>query len=64
MKNARYDGSKLVSAGYNIDSPDTVDGGPVITILQSNPNDLTVQPIAVNKNVVQQSTKGGTFQIT
>ncbi len=64
MKNARYDGSKLTSAGYNIDSPDTVDGGPVVTILQSNPNDLTVQPVAINKNVVQQSTKGGTFQIS
>lgn len=64
MKNARYDGSKITSIGYNIDSPDTVDGGPVITILQSNPNDLIVQPVVINKKATQQSTKGGTFQIS
>ena len=32
MVNARYEGCKLTSTDYNVDSLDTVDGGPVITI--------------------------------
>ena len=32
MRNARYDGCKMTSTDYNVDSLDTVDGGPVITI--------------------------------
>lgn len=38
--NSRYRGCKLTSAAVNVDSPDTVDGGPVITIIESNPNVL------------------------
>jgi hypothetical protein len=32
MRNARYDGCKMTSTDYNVDSTDTIDGGPVITI--------------------------------
>ncbi len=37
---SRFIGSKLVGTAVNIDSKDTVDGGPVITIKESNPNFL------------------------
>lgn len=47
MRNARYDGCKLTSTDWNVNSPDTTDGGPVVTItigngsvLQSEPNNL------------------------
>lgn len=32
MVNARYEGCKLTSTDYNVDSPDTIDNGPVITV--------------------------------
>lgn len=32
MVNARYNGCKMTSPDYNIDSPDTIDGGPVIEV--------------------------------
>lgn len=38
--NSRYRGSKMTGADFNVDSPDTVDGGPVVTIIESNPNNL------------------------
>lgn len=37
---ARFVGSKLVGAGINIDSPNTIDGGPVVEIREVNPNIL------------------------
>jgi hypothetical protein len=52
MRNARYDGCKMSSIDYNIDSPDTVDGGPVITIITGNGNQLVTNP-----------TPQGTFQV-
>ena len=44
MRNARYDGCKMSSAGYNIDSTDTVDGGPVITITEGTGVELVSNP--------------------
>ena len=44
MVNARYDGCKLTSTDYNIDSEDTVDGGPVITVTVGGGDVLSVQP--------------------
>lgn len=41
MVNARYEGCKLTSPDYNVDSNDTIDRGPVITITPMNPNQLT-----------------------
>lgn len=46
MCNARYDGCKLTSADWNVDSQDTIDGGPVVTIIQTNGTDLVTHPTA------------------
>ena len=46
MRNARYDGCKMTSTDYNIDSPDTVDGGPVITITEGTGVELVSKPTA------------------
>lgn len=40
--NSRFIGSKISSADFNIDSPNTVDGGPVIEIFESNPNNIFI----------------------
>ena len=52
MRNARYDGCKMTSADYNIDSPDTSDGGPVITVT-----------VGGGKQLSQNVTTAGNFQI-
>ena len=44
MRNARYDGSKLTSTDWNINSPDTTDGGPVVTVTVGGGRQLSVQP--------------------
>ena len=36
----RFGGSKLVGADINVNSPNTIDGGPVVTVWESNPNTL------------------------
>jgi hypothetical protein len=41
--NSRFIGSKMSAADFNVDSPDTVDGGPVVTIIESNPNNLFIK---------------------
>lgn len=38
--NSRFRGSKLVGAGINIDSSSTVDGGPVVVVKRTNPNQI------------------------
>ena len=42
-ENSFYNGSKMTSRGFNIASPDTIDGGPVVETRQSNPNQLIYQ---------------------
>ena len=44
MVNARYEGCKLTSTDYNVDSIDTVDGGPVITITEGGGKQLVAKP--------------------
>ena len=44
MINARYEGCKMTSTDYNVDSPDTIDNGPVITVTTVNGNVLTTSP--------------------
>ena len=44
MVNARYDGSKLVSADWNEDSNDTIDKGPVVVVITGNGNQMVVNP--------------------
>jgi hypothetical protein len=41
--NSRFVGSKLTGADFNVDSPETVDGGPVVTIIESNPNNIFIK---------------------
>jgi len=38
----RFAGSKLEGPGINIDSPNTIDGGPVVEIKQTNPNSIFI----------------------
>jgi hypothetical protein len=42
--NSRYNGSKMTSAGFNIDSPDTYLGKPVVEIIEVNPNLININP--------------------
>jgi hypothetical protein len=43
INNQRYDGSKLTSPDFNINSIQTVDGGPVVEWKTANPNQLIYQ---------------------
>ncbi len=38
----RFSGCKLEGPGINIDSPNTIDGGPVVEIKQTNPNSIFI----------------------
>jgi len=42
-ENAFYNGSKMTSRGFNIESTDTIDGGPVVETRTANPNQLIYQ---------------------
>lgn len=42
--NSKYNGSKMTSAGFNIDSPDTYLGKPVVEIIEVNPNLININP--------------------
>ena len=44
MINARYEGCKMTSTDYNVDSTDTVDNGPVITITEGGGRQLVSEP--------------------
>lgn len=52
MINARYEGCKMTSTDYNVDSPDTIDNGPVVTITTVGGTILTTAPLL----------QGGTFR--
>ena len=43
INNQRYNGSKLTSPGFNINSTQTVDGGPVVEYRKANANQLKIQ---------------------
>ena len=45
INNQRYSGAKMTSAGFNINSPDTVDGGPVAEWRTANGNQLIYQTV-------------------
>jgi hypothetical protein len=63
--NSRYNGSKMTSAGFNIDSPDTYLGKPVVEIIEVNPNLININPsidvpsisISVNKTGLGPATE-------
>ena len=44
MRNARYDGCKMTSADFNVDSPDTIDKGPVVRVTVGGGKQLAVRP--------------------
>ena len=56
MINARYEGSKMTSPDFNIDSPDTIDGGPVVTVTTVNPKS-PVRGDTVPKQKISRSVK-------
>ena len=43
IHNQRYNGSKISSAAFNVNSTQTVDGGPVVEFRLTNPNQLIYQ---------------------
>jgi hypothetical protein len=43
LANHRYNGSKMTSPAFNVNSLDTVDGGPVVEWTTANPNQLIYQ---------------------
>jgi hypothetical protein len=45
INNQRYSGAKMTSAGFNINSTDTVDGGPVAEWRTANGNQLIYQTV-------------------
>ena len=56
MISARYEGSKMTSPDFNIDSPDTIDGGPVVTVTTVNPKS-PVRGDTVPKQKISRSVK-------
>jgi hypothetical protein len=44
QRNQKYNGCKLTAPDFNEDSPDTIDGGPVVTITQGPSTTLIVKP--------------------
>jgi len=61
MTNARYNGSKMTSPDFNIDSPDTVDGGPVVTVTPVNPNSPTIGTTARRERLRRADIDGAGF---
>jgi hypothetical protein len=45
INNQKYNGSKLTSADFNINSTQTVDGGPAVEWKTANPNQLIYQTL-------------------
>jgi hypothetical protein len=43
IDNQRYSGTKMTSPGFNINSTQTYDGGPVVEWRTANPNQLIYQ---------------------
>ena len=43
IRNQRYDGAKISSPRFNVNSTQTVDGGPVVEFRSANPNQLVYQ---------------------
>ena len=52
MLNARYNGCKLTSADWNINSSDTIDNGPVVSVTVGGGQQLKVKP-QINKGNFQ-----------
>jgi hypothetical protein len=44
QRNQKYDGCKLTAVDVNVDSPDTIDGGPVIEVITGPGANISVSP--------------------
>ncbi len=64
MVNARYDGCKMSSADWNVDSPDTVDGGPVVSFIIGGGTDLVTRPSSRGTFEVRGTTAGNPTSTT
>ena len=51
MLNARYNGCKITSADWNINSRETVDRGPVVSVTVGGGQQLRVKPKGVKGNL-------------
>ena len=54
--NSRYYGSKLIGSAINVNSPYTIDGGPVVKITKVNPNQLVFASNQIT--TIDQATSG------
>ena len=61
QRNQKYDGCKLTAIDVNVDSPDTIDGGPVIEVIIGPGANIAVSP-SNNQTPVQRG--GGGVVIT
>ena len=52
--NHRYNGCKLTSKAFNVKSTQTIDGGAVVEIRKTNPNQLIYQKISRKKHFTQK----------
>jgi hypothetical protein len=59
--NSRYEGCKMTSPDFNVDSPDTIDGGPVVTVTTVNPNLPVKGDIVPKKKISQQEVKANSL---
>lgn len=57
QRNQKYDGCKLVAGDFNVDSPDTIDGGPVVEIITGPGSSISVNP-SNNQSQVQRDVGG------
>ncbi len=60
QRNQKYDGCKLTAGDVNVDSPDTIDGGPVIEIITGLGANISINP-STNVTPVQRGGGGVTI---
>ena len=60
QRNQKYDGCKLTALDVNVDSPDTIDGGPVIEVITGPGSNISVSPTN-NQTPVQRGGGGITI---
>ena len=60
QRNQKYDGCKLTAGDVNVDSPDTIDGGPVIEVITGPGSNIAVSPTN-NQTPVQRGGSGVTI---
>ncbi|CAB4143506.1 hypothetical protein UFOVP450_155 [uncultured Caudovirales phage] len=60
QRNQKYDGCKLTAVDVNVDSPDTIDGGPVIEVITGPGANISVSP-SNNQTPVQRGGGGITI---